>query len=61
MRDGLTALGVVREVQGLDVRGLALDAVDDELTEVVDGQPALPLGVVAGGVPGVDQHHRDPR
>ena len=53
--------GVVGEVQGLDVGRFARQAVDGELAEVVNGQPPLPFGVVAGRVPGVDQHHRAAR
>jgi hypothetical protein len=61
MGDDDAALVVVGEVQGLDVGRLARQAVDGELAEVVIGQPPLPFGVVAGRVPGVDQHHRASR
>ncbi|GHA15610.1 hypothetical protein GCM10010389_62700 [Streptomyces echinoruber] len=59
--DGLAALGVVGEVQRLHERRFAGRAVDGELAEGAPGQPVLPLGVVAGGVPGVDQHHNSAR
>jgi len=59
--DHLAALGVVGEVERLDERGFAGRAVDGELPEVVGGQPVLPLGVVVGCVPGVDEHHNADR
>ncbi len=56
VRDHLTADRIVGEMRRLHHRGRTGRAVDGQLPEVVRGEPVLPLGVVGGGVPGMNQH-----